>query len=54
MRVAVRFGKDILELMVADDRLVMVAGESPQRPLPNVADAVAAAIQSPLEFPALR
>ena len=43
-----------MELEVADDRLIRLSGETVRLPVPDVAGAVAAEIEAPLEFPPLR
>ena len=54
MRVAVQFGTERMELEVVDNRLIRLSGETVRLPIGNVAGAVAAAIEAPLQFPPLR
>jgi nickel-dependent lactate racemase len=54
MRIAIDCGRDTLEIDVPDDRLVAVRHSPSGPPLADPSAAVAAAVENPIGFPALR
>jgi nickel-dependent lactate racemase len=54
MKIGIHYGRDRLDLDVADERIVPVRRQAPAQPLPDPAAAVRASLEAPHGFPALR
>src|SRR5437016_1750034 len=54
MRLPIAWGRQVLEVEVADNHPVVSRRAAPAPPLTDVAGAVSKALQEPLRFPALR